>query len=303
MAFVTCYDKSRSRRVTTEYVMRYLPDELSQVLAQYLVYVCPFTRNLGRDTSEYLFVEKRGPWAGAELTAGLAEVTTLHLGVRLPVSEWRHVAIAVGDRFLHKGIKTFRDEGVCGAGAGAGDDEEESPEDDEEEITTMAEIQVRQAGHGLRVARAHYAVDGEFLSRLGPELLWEFQRASLAWHKLLQLGSTGGQACQAGHRRLASQELSSDGGKKSRLVIGSARVKSEEEVSSQARLGLRKVFGPAAVPRSVDQLGALQLVLNPPKSSVIVMRTAGGKSALFLVPAVLAEQKTVIGMVPILLRE
>ncbi len=39
-------------------------------------------------------------------------------------------------------------------------------------------------------------------------------------------------------------------------------------------------------------------MLNPPKTSVIVMRTARGKSALFLVPAVLAEQKTVIIMVP-----
>jgi superfamily II DNA helicase RecQ len=52
-------------------------------------------------------------------------------------------------------------------------------------------------------------------------------------------------------------------------------------VSSQAQVGLRKVFGPAAVPRSADQLEALQLVLNPPETSVIVMRTPGGKSALF----------------------
>ena len=78
---------------------------------------------------------------------------------------------------MHKGIKTFRDQGVSGAGA---DDDEDSSQEDEEEITTMAEVQVRQAGHGLRVARAHYAVDGAFLSKLGPELLWEFQRASLA---------------------------------------------------------------------------------------------------------------------------
>jgi superfamily II DNA helicase RecQ len=57
------------------------------------------------------------------------------------------------------------------------------------------------------------------------------------------------------------------------------------------------VFRPAAVPRSANQLKALQLVLNPPRSAVIVIRTAGGKSALFLVPAVLAEQKTVIVVV------
>jgi superfamily II DNA helicase RecQ len=38
-------------------------------------------------------------------------------------------------------------------------------------------------------------------------------------------------------------------------------------------------------------------VLNLPKSTVIVIRTAEGKSALFLVLAVLAKQKTVIVMV------
>jgi hypothetical protein len=47
------------------------------------------------------------------------------------------------------------------------------------EITTIAKIQVWQAGHRLKVARAYYVVNKEFLSRLGLELLWEFQRASL----------------------------------------------------------------------------------------------------------------------------
>ena len=60
LAFVTCYDKSRSRRMTTEYIVRYLSDELSQVVAQYLAYVCPFVCSLGREESEYLFVDKRG---------------------------------------------------------------------------------------------------------------------------------------------------------------------------------------------------------------------------------------------------
>jgi hypothetical protein len=100
-------------------------------------------------------------------------------------------------------------------------------------------------------------MDGIFLSRLGPELLWEFQRISLAWHELLKLESTGGKSSQASHRRLASQELLSDGGKKSRLVVGSARVKIKDEVRSQAEVGLRKVFGPTVVPRSSDQLDVL----------------------------------------------
>jgi len=69
MCFITMYDKARKRRGNTEYIVRCLPDELSQVLVQYLVYVSPFARALPLDRreSEYLFGDMRGPWAGEEL--------------------------------------------------------------------------------------------------------------------------------------------------------------------------------------------------------------------------------------------
>jgi hypothetical protein len=57
------------------------------------------------------------------------------------------------------------------------------------------------------------------------------------------------------------------------------------------------VFKPATVPRSANQLKALQLVLNLSKSTVIVIQTTERKSALFLVLTVLAKQKTVIVIV------
>jgi hypothetical protein len=89
-------------------------------------------------------VNKQGLWAGAELTTGLAKAMAFYLGVRLLVSEWRHVAIAVGDRFLHKGIQAFWDGGVSGAGAGGEGEpaakEEDKKEDEKEKIMTMAEI-------------------------------------------------------------------------------------------------------------------------------------------------------------------
>jgi hypothetical protein len=87
IAFVTYYNKSRLRHITTKYIVCYLFNTLSQVLTQYLVYICLFTRNLSYDVSEYLFVNKRGLWAKAELTIRLAKATALHLGVRLLVSK------------------------------------------------------------------------------------------------------------------------------------------------------------------------------------------------------------------------
>jgi hypothetical protein len=103
------YDKSRSRRGNTEYIIRYLPDELSQILVQYLVYVRPFARALPLDhrESEYLFGDMQGPWAGEQLSQQLSQQTQKHLGVRLTVSGWRHVAIGIATRHLMRASKTW----------------------------------------------------------------------------------------------------------------------------------------------------------------------------------------------------
>lgn len=103
------YDKARKRRGNTEYIIRCLPDELSQVLVQYLVYVSPFARALPLDRreSEYLFGDVRGPWAGEELSQELGRTTEKHLGVRLTASSWRHVAIGIATRHLMRASQTW----------------------------------------------------------------------------------------------------------------------------------------------------------------------------------------------------
>ena len=42
----------------------------------------------------------------------------------------------------------------------------------------------RQAGHGTRVAQAHYAVNSAFLKSLSSQLINAFEHASIAWHNL-----------------------------------------------------------------------------------------------------------------------
>ena len=109
MCFLTMYDKARKRRGNTEYIVRCLPDQLSQVLVQYLVYVSPFARALPLDRreSEYLFGDIRGPWAGEELSRELSRISQKHLGVRLTVSAWRHVAIGIATRHLMRASRTW----------------------------------------------------------------------------------------------------------------------------------------------------------------------------------------------------
>jgi hypothetical protein len=133
------YDKARKRRGNTDYIIRVLPDKVSQIVAQYIVYVRPFARVLDHRESEYLFADEQGPWAGEELSRELAKATRKHLGVRLTVQAWRHTAIGIAVRKLERASRTWeKDE--------EDDDMEEFAEGDDEEeleLNTFRHIMVR----------------------------------------------------------------------------------------------------------------------------------------------------------------
>jgi hypothetical protein len=86
MAVVTTYDKARKRRGKTEYVFQCFLDQLSQVIAQYLVYVLPFSRVVQKTKGDFLFADEGGPWIKDQLSKAVAVATAKHLGVRLTVS-------------------------------------------------------------------------------------------------------------------------------------------------------------------------------------------------------------------------
>jgi superfamily II DNA helicase RecQ len=325
------YDKARKRRGNSEYIIRSLPDQVSQILAQYLVFVRPFARALDQRESEFLFADKRGPWAGEQLSRELAKATNKHLGVRLVVSAWRHIAIGIAVQHLMHSSKVWeKDE----------DQEDQQDEfaegDDEEELeaNTFDHIVVRQSGHGQRIAQAHYAVDGSFLHRLGPQLISAFERASITWHELFGWKSDGSDhrtkvedditkvnndstkgtrniTKKEKHGRQASQQLGPVVVKKERIQLRPSQatdrfvqsispaglVKSSSGVS-KAMIGLQRIHGPRSKPQSEGQASALELVHDPPKTSIIVLPTSSGKSVLFFSVAAMAVRQTVIVVVP-----
>ncbi|KAK6610433.1 hypothetical protein H4I95_03492 [Botrytis cinerea] len=160
-----------------------------QIVTQYLVRVRPFARALDHRESEYLFGDLRGPWAGEELSQALGSATRKHLGVYLRASGWRHTAIGIATRYLMRASKTWEKEHEDPEDGG--DEFAEGDDDEELELDTFRHIMVRQSGHGRRVAQAHYAIDGAFLHRLGPELITAYEQASTAWHGLWKLSSHG----------------------------------------------------------------------------------------------------------------
>jgi hypothetical protein len=55
MCFLTIYNKAQKRQGNTKYIVRCLPDKVSQIIAQYLICVRPFAWALDKQKSEYLF--------------------------------------------------------------------------------------------------------------------------------------------------------------------------------------------------------------------------------------------------------
>lgn len=140
------------------------------------------------------------------------------------------------------------------------------------------------------MAQAHYAIDGQFLHRLGPELLTAFEQASIAWHGLWGLIGKGFGISGVGHRREASQQLTSRPMKRERI-----------EVADRVLIGLQRIYSDIhAQPRSEGQASALKLVNYPSakRPLVIVLPTSSGKSALFFSVAATTDRQTVIVVVP-----
>lgn len=300
VCILTMYDKSRKRRGNTDYILRVLPDNLSQVVAQYIVYIRPFARVLDRRESEYLFADVRGPWAGEQLSRELANETAKFLGVRLTVRQWRHVAIGIAVQWLGKESRTWEkeDEGddQCEIELMDGDDGEAFP------AGVVDHIMVRQASHGQRVAQNTYAINGAFLHRLGPQLIAAFEYASIAWHNLFDWKSEGikGRGDWARRKRPASEQPGVDEQKRRKQdKEADGEADAETEMESEATIGLRRIYGPQATFRSEGQASAMELVHDPRRrTNIIVLPTSAGKSALFLSVAAMSTHKSVIVVVP-----
>ena len=148
------------------------------------------------------------------------------------------------------------------------------------------------------MAQAHYAIDGGFLHRLGPQLIAAFERASVAWHGLFGWASVGSKArahvkteegcvTPGKHGRHASQQLEP------------ARVKRErvqaDAVRDRVAIALQRIYGPGGKPQSEEQASALRFVHDPPKTSIIVLPTSSGKSVLFY-PQIVVEGRAGSGL-------
>ena len=171
---VTTYDKTQKRYSKTKYIFRYFPDQLSQIITQYLIYILLLTRVLAKTKGDYLFTDDRGPWIKDQLSVAVAVTTSKHLSVRLTSSSQRHVVIAIANKHLRKTSRIQKQ------------DQDKNDErmivtndsDSKVEQSLFEYILVRQSVYRQKTVDLYYAVDDTFLNRLRLDLVNIFSQAS-----------------------------------------------------------------------------------------------------------------------------
>jgi hypothetical protein len=98
---VVRYHKLQLQWDKPKIVPRFLPPQLGQVMAVYLVYLQPFCEYLtlqvlGGSYSKYVWLDAQGAWETDRLTRVLKRETGKRLGVPLHTLDYRHSAVGIG---------------------------------------------------------------------------------------------------------------------------------------------------------------------------------------------------------------
>lgn len=230
---------------------------------------------------------RAGVWDSATLSGLLTFHTRQHLGYAINLSTWRHMAIAIGIKY---GLTV------------TGDPHAES--DEEEDDRDVFHL---QAAHSRRIGEAKYArsvgaAAGVVLNRSD-----RFLKLSTAWHAILGLASTAFEA--EAHGRA--------GRKRGSFVADHGLEDAQKSLTKRARIrrfrhlremdlnkALIRVMGSNATFR-LKQRPILEAICGTSTTDrasriVAVLPTGGGKSLLFMIPAILREGGLSIVVVPLL---
>ncbi len=198
------------------------------------------------------------------------------LGNPLNVSAWRHIAIAIANRYLGQSFSTGEGEG----------EEDDGVEDNPVDL---------QAGHGTHVAGMVYArllQQGAFGTASRRE---QFRGVSQRWHRLLGFGADDAAGSHAGAKR-GREPIDQE-----REEVRWRRFARLQRVDVRGELTM--MMGATAEFRGQQEV-VIRAVMKGESPIVQVAGTGGGKSMTFMLPAFCAAEGTTIVIVPLVsLRE
>jgi hypothetical protein len=159
--------------ITPFFVVRYLPQALSCLFYQYLVYIRPFLDFLYSQlglaalrSTEFLFRDpgqKKKHLSSIQATVILRRLTS-HFPTPITLSLYRQAALAIAKRFIRELVQAINFY-------------EPSQASDATNVLALG------AGHHPRILLTAYAIDSAYPTRLQPELLELYRRLSTLWQE------------------------------------------------------------------------------------------------------------------------
>jgi superfamily II DNA or RNA helicase len=297
---VVRYHKSQSQWDKPKVVPRFLPWRLGQVMAMYLAYLQPFheyltVQVLGGGFDEYVWADQHGPWDTGRLTRIISRETAKRLGVKLTTLDYRHTAVGIG-RVL------------VGEAFGRGY-EDEIGEIEEVEIDEEGESALElQSARTTKMGLGNYSVSVDIVKHLSIRSMETFRPLSELWHRFLGLASTQQQEMEAKSKSSSIKRL--EVGRKHEREDEALEHKQEAPVGpikrariEQGKQGvhntMQQILGKSDISfKSLKQEEAIYAVIRGQTPLVVVLPTGGGKSLLFMVPALLDGTEITIVVVP-----
>jgi len=175
--YLTEYHKKRSVVLNSYFIVRYLPEEVGQMLMRYIVFIRPFADSLYTElhpelnlhvrygNDHYLFCSDETPekpWDNGELCDVITAESKRVLGFEINISSWRQIVTAVTNIHVQKFGK-----------------ERQTADQMYEALWAW------QAGHKLGTRNENYGLDAAFPSRLQAQMLCLYLALSQCWHEWL----------------------------------------------------------------------------------------------------------------------
>ena len=221
----------------------------------------------------------RKAWTSERMRKIMQRESNARIGVRLNISAWRQVSIAIVRKFIREEYRFDTEEG------------DEACEDFDEDNYQGDSAWDMQSGHGTRMAGMIYArllFEGTYETQTQKE---KYRQVSQEWHRFLGFKSaTEGFGINVGTKRKKShwEHVNTE--------MQELRWKQLRYANVQAKL--ETMLGPGAQFRG-KQRPAIDAVMQGQSPVMVIMGTGGGKSMLFMLPAACSHGGCTVVIVPL----
>jgi len=289
VVIVTYYDKGYNITGTEKIIHRYLPQEIGELLLLYIWLVLPMRQQLQllvfNDTeipSAFLWsMDRQKKWTMERMRKVMKRESDRLIGVPLNISSYRQIAIAISDCYMKKMNKFEKEDGEKG--------EDKDKDEDEQYDDAVAE----QSAHTPETAGRIYARLMEEGSGHMRHIRHRYRQASIEWHEVLHFPSSlaGSEFHHSGLKRGWDEEQ-----ERGSLEPRFRRWQKLRQTNLQE--ALQQLMGPETQFRG-KQLAALRAIMDNKSPIILVMRTGGGKSLMFMLPASVKEAGTTVVVTPL----